>query len=64
MIEHDLSPQQRDELGDVQPLIARLEQYDVSEPDTGRLLAAIKPLLEKQPTEAAPALEVSPGRGD
>lgn len=29
MIEHDLSPEQRAELGDVQPLLARLEQYAV-----------------------------------
>lgn len=55
MIEHDLSPQQRDELGDVQPLVARLKQYEVSEPDTSRLLTALTPLLEKRhPLTAAP----------
>ena len=60
MIEHDLSPQQRDELGETQSLIERLEQYDISEPDTTRLLAALTPLLDKQRSELLPAAEVSP----
>ena len=63
MIEHDLSPEERAELGDVQPLIARLEQYAVAEPDTGRLLAAITPLLEKQRTELPLPVPMFPRRG-
>jgi hypothetical protein len=59
MIEHDLSSAQRDELGEMQSLIERLERYDVSEPDTTRLLAALTPLLDKQRSELLPAGEVN-----
>jgi hypothetical protein len=45
MNDHDLSPEQREELGDLRPLYNRLEEYDVPEPDSARLLAALKPLL-------------------
>lgn len=54
MIEHDLSSDERDELGDMQPLIARLEQYDIAEPDTARLLSALTPLVEKRQPRTIP----------
>jgi hypothetical protein len=63
MIEDDLSPQQRHELGDLQPLVVRLEQYKITEPDTTRLLAQLTPLLEKQRTEASSPLPVFLRRG-
>ncbi len=62
MIEHDLSPEQRAELGDVQPLLARLEQYAVSEPDTARLLSALTPRLEKQRTALPPPVPMTSHR--
>jgi hypothetical protein len=45
VIEHDLSSDERDDLGDMQPVFERLEQYDVAEPDTARLLSSLTPLL-------------------
>lgn len=59
MTDHDLSPEQRAELGDVQPVIQRLAQYDVQEPDSTRLLASLTPLLEKRrEAEPTPAYEL------
>ncbi len=40
MIDNDLTPEQRGELGDVQPLVQHLAQYNVPEPDSARLFAA------------------------
>ena len=45
MIDDDLTPQQRAELGDMNPLYERLSQYDVREPDDAQLLAALTPLV-------------------
>jgi len=62
MNDHDLSPEQREELGDVQPLMQRLAQYDVPEPDSERLLASLTLLLkQRRETEPVPIHE-PPGR--
>jgi len=45
VIEHDLSSDERDELGNMQTVFEHLEQYDIAEPDTARLLSALTPLL-------------------
>ena len=55
MTENDLTPEQRAELGDLQPVYERLAAYDAPEPDHDRLLATLKPLL-------APPPVVKPGR--
>lgn len=59
MIDHDLSPEQREELGDVQPLMQRLAQYDVPEPNSERLLASL--LMQRRETEPVP-IHASPRR--
>lgn len=61
MIDHDLTPEARDELGDLQPLYDRLATYDVPEPNPSRLLATLKPLLV-QPREAEPVPVIVPRR--
>jgi hypothetical protein len=48
MNDHDLSPEQREALGDVQPLMQRLAEYDVPEPDSARLLASLTSLLKQR----------------
>lgn len=59
MIDNDFTPEQRAELGDVQPLLQHLKQYDVPEPDSARLLASLKPLLkERLESEIPPILEL------
>ncbi len=45
MIEDDLTPEQRADLGDLHALYVQLDAYDVPEPDHERLLAALKPAL-------------------
>lgn len=55
MTENDLTPEQRAELGDLQPVYERLAAYDAPEPDHDRLLATLKPLLAQPPV-------VKPGR--
>jgi hypothetical protein len=47
VIEHDLPPEARDELGDLQAVFGRLRQYDTAEPDRARLLSTLVPLLVK-----------------
>ncbi|MCC6805721.1 MAG: hypothetical protein IT319_22760 [Anaerolineae bacterium] len=54
MIEDDLTPQQRAELGDLPPLYKRLDAYDIPEPDHDRLLAALKPVLAQHRETAQP----------
>lgn len=48
MMDHDLTPEQRAELGDLQLLYQRLAQYDVPEPDSTQLLATLTPLLAER----------------
>jgi hypothetical protein len=48
MNENDFTPEQREELGSIQPLLERLAQYDVPEPDSAHLLANLKPLLKER----------------
>ncbi|MCC7206654.1 MAG: hypothetical protein IT323_05075 [Anaerolineae bacterium] len=48
MIDHDLTPEQRAELGDLETLYSRLSTYDAPEPDSARLLAALTPLLAER----------------
>lgn len=55
MIDHDLTPEQRAELGDLDLLYSRLAHYEVPEPDSDRLLAALTPLLAGRDVKA-PAL--------
>ncbi len=63
MNDHDLSPEQHETLGDVQPLMQRLAQYEVPEPDSAVLLASLTPFLKKQQdTEMLPVYE-PPHRG-
>ena len=54
MIEADLTPEQRAELGDLHALQAQLDAYPVPEPDHERLLATLKPRLA---AAQAPAVE-------
>lgn len=46
MIDHDLSPDEREALGDVQPLVQHLAQYEVPEPDSARLLQSLTSVLK------------------
>lgn len=57
MMDHDFTPQEQDALGDLQPLHERLNQYHIPEPDTARLLATLKPILEEH--HAAPTVTSS-----
>ena len=55
MMDHDLTPEQRAELGDLRPLLERLKSHDVPEPDSARLLAVLRPFLaEEQRPETVP----------
>jgi hypothetical protein len=57
MTDNDFTPEQRAELGDVQPLIQHLAHYDVPEPDSVRLLTTLKPLLKARRETETPILE-------
>jgi hypothetical protein len=48
MIDHDLTPEQRAELGDLHPLYHQLNSHDVPEPDSTRLLTTLKSFLTEQ----------------
>lgn len=63
MIDHDLSPEQRDELGNVQPLLQHLEQYNVPEPDTAKLLASLTPMLKQRLEAETLTIQTLPQRG-
>lgn len=58
MIENDLTPEQRAELGDLQPLYDRLATYDAPESDQSRLLATLKPLLVQSSEAEQPVVRL------
>jgi hypothetical protein len=53
MTEHDLSSEQREELGDLSPLLMHLARYEVAEPDDERLITMLAPLLHREPETVA-----------
>jgi hypothetical protein len=63
MSDNDFSPEQRAELGDLQPLYQRLQQYAVPEPDSARLLAALTPLLAEHSAAQHTAAPLPTQRG-
>lgn len=59
MIEHDLLPEERAQLGDLAPLYDQLAAHDVPAVDSARLLAMLKPLLAEQ-TDVEPEVNETP----
>lgn len=57
MIDHDLSPEEREALGDVQPLVQHLAQYEVPEPDSARLLQSLTSVLKNNVEAGIPHVD-------
>lgn len=64
MIEDDLTPPQRGELGDLHELYEQMHTYAIPEPDHERLLAALKPMLARQVEESSALAPEYPGWRD
>lgn len=62
MNDHDLSREQREVLGDMQPLMERLAQYDIPEPDSEPLLESLTLLLKKHDEPETFPVHESPRR--
>lgn len=57
MIDDDLTPEERAELGDLNPLYDRLNQHVLPEPDSSHLLSQLTPLLQKHAVPVPPIQE-------